>query len=499
MPASTRSIDHVVVLMLENRSFDHLFGYRKGVEGLKGTESNLQNPSKPPSATNPAFTVNNAAPFAVLVGQGPGHSINATNIQLSGSKAGPTPAQPATNQGFVASYVNELTFGDKVAHPTPQELGVVMQAFAPSLLPSINALADSFLVCDHWHAEVPGPTQPNRLYMHAATSFGYAHNVWTQVFKGPTIYNLLQAAGYTWATYEFDSNEVREFTQVSSQSANFKKFTDSFQADVKAGTLANYSFIAPRFLNQGNTLANSQHAPQDARYGDSLVADVYEALLSNPAVWNKCALVVIYDEHGGFFDHVIPPASGIPNPDGLNSPPPGDTASFAPPFAFDRLGLRVPAVIASPWVKAGTVDSTRYQHTSILGSVKKLFGLPNFLTRRDASANTFEGHFQELAAPRSDCPAKLPRAALAAITVGVDDPAHPANHPLDPIQKEQLLRAYWITRESHPKGPSIDSLPETQGEASKFIQDRYARHFGPPGKPGKLPPLPRRSKARRKK
>jgi phospholipase C len=498
MPKAARPIDHVVVLMLENRSFDHLFGFRPGVEGLHGTESNLSDPSKPPSSSNPAYPVDSAAPFAVLVGQGPGHSINATNIQLSGTKAGPTAAQPATNKGFVASYLNELSFGDKVAHPTPDQVHVVMQSFSKTALPSLNALADQFLLFDHWHAEVPGPTQPNRLYMHAATSFGYAHNVWTQVFKGPTIYNLLQSAGFTWASYEFDTNEVREFSQISSQSANFKKFADSFLTDVQAGTLPSYSFIVPRFLNQGNSLANSQHAPQDARSGDNFIADVYEALVKNPAVWMKTALIVIYDEHGGFYDHVVPPASGIPNPDGICSPPPGDAASFAPPFAFDRLGLRVPAVLASPWVKAGSVDSTRYQHTSVLATLKKLFGLPEFLTKRDASANTFEGHFQDLSAPRADCPLQLPRATLPPITVAPDNPAHPANHPLDPVQKEQLLRAYWLTRESHPHGPSIDSLPETQGAASQFIQDRYAKHFGPPGKPGKLPPLPRQANAGRK-
>ncbi|HVR84048.1 MAG TPA: alkaline phosphatase family protein, partial [Planctomycetota bacterium] len=465
----------------------------------KGTESNLLNPAAPASSNNPSFAVNSQAPFAVLVGQGPGHSIDATNLQLSGNKTGPTAQSPAMNKGFVLSYDHELIFGDKVPSPTPAQLEVVMQSFAPSALPSLNALADAFLVCDAWHAEVPGPTQPNRLYMHAATSFGYAHNVWTQIFKGPTIYDHLQAAGCTWATYDFDSNEVREFSSVNQQSANFKKFADAFKVDVAAGTLANYSFIVPRFLNQGTNLANSQHAPQDARYGDNLVADVYEALVSNPAVWSKTALIVTYDEHGGFYDHVIPPSAGIPNPDGLNSPPAGDKASFAPPFAFDRLGIRVPTVIASPYTKAGTVDSTRYQHTSILATVKKLFGLPSFLTKRDASAATFEAHLSELGAPRTDTPSKLPRAALPAITASLDDPAHPANHPLDTIQKEELLRAYWLTQDAHPNGPSIDDLPNTQSAASDFIQKRYAKKFGPPGKPGKLPPLPRSAAAPRVK
>jgi phospholipase C len=492
--ATTSNIKHFIILMMENRSFDHLFGYRSGVEGLKGSEANLLDPTKPASSANPSFKVNGAAPYAVLAGQGPGHSLNATNMQLAGTKAGPTVQAPATNNGFVASYRNEMVFADKIQQPTTAQLEVVMQSFSPAQLPSLNALADAFLVCDHWHAEVPGPTQPNRLYMHAATSFGYAHNVWTQVFPGASIYGHLQDAGFTWATYEFDTNEIREFSQISPQSANFKKFAPSFQADVQANTLAAYSFIVPRFLNQGNTLANSQHAPEDARYGDNLIADVYETLASNPALFSQSALIITYDEHGGFYDHVIPPASGIPNPDGIDSPPPSDKASFAPPFAFDRLGLRVPAVLVSPWIKAGTVDSTRYQHTSVLSTVKQMLGLPSFLTKRDASAASFESHFQELKTPRTDFPTKLPRATPPAITVSPDDPAHPSNHPLDTIQKEQLLRAYWITQASHPNGPSIDDLPQTQGEASKFIQDRYARHFGPPGKPGTLPPLPKKAK-----
>jgi len=112
--ANSSNIKHFIVLMMENRSFDHLFGYRSGVEGLKGAESNLLDPTKPASSTNPSFRVNSAAPYAVLAGQGPGHSLNATNMQLSGSKAGPTAQAPATNSGFVGSYRNEMVFADKI-------------------------------------------------------------------------------------------------------------------------------------------------------------------------------------------------------------------------------------------------------------------------------------------------------------------------------------------------------------------------------------------------
>jgi phospholipase C len=476
MPKSTR-IQHVVVLMLENRSFDHIFGYRPGVNGLKGDEFNLLKPSAPVSAANSPYRVSNGAPYAVTVGEGPGHSFPDANEQLCGDKAGPSASLPARNIGFVSNYQTELVVGDKVNNATPADIRVVMESFPPVMLPSINALADAFCLCDNWYSEVPGPTQPNRLYMHAATSFGYVHNVWTQTFAGRTIYNSLQDAGCTWATYDFDQNEVLEFKQVSTETANFKIFDNDFAADVKSGKLPNYSFVVPRFFAKDQP-ANSQHAPQDARYGDNLVADVYEALRSNPDVWMKSVLIVTYDEHGGFYDHVVPPSKGIASPDGIASPPPGDTASWVPKFAFDRLGMRVPAVIASPWVAKGQVDSTAFQHTSVLATLKSLYALPKFLTRRDAQARPFDGLFQKASKARSDTPATLPRVALPKITVPKSDPAHPANQPLDETQKEILRGVHGLTASSHPEGPSIDTLPKTQGDAADHIRKRYQKHFG---------------------
>ena len=480
-------IDHVVVLMLENRSFDHIFGFRGGVNGLSGNEFNLLDPSRAQGDSNPAITVDNQAPYAVLAGQGPGHSVHATNYQLCNDKAGPNPGLAATNNGFVRNYKDTLRT-DHVPNPSRDAIRVVMQSFSPDKLPSINALADAFCICDNWFAEVPGPTQPNRLYMHAATSTGFALNNWKRVLDVRTIYNSLADKGLSWATYSFDANEVLEFSQVSGNTANFKLFEDAFKADAAQDALATYSFIVPRFFNSKNGaaatggLANSQHAPQDARYGDNLIADVYEALRSNPQVWNKSALIVIYDEHGGFYDHVVPPARDIPNPDGISSPTQGDP-SFAPDFGFDRLGLRVPALIVSPWVKAGRVDSTRYQHTSVLATLKKIFGLGAFLTQRDAAANTFEGLFNELDQPREDTPATLPRAELPEITMAADDPAHPANQPLDADQRDLLMRVFHLTQGSQPAALTAAILPVTQGEAHDFIRASYNQHFGAIGGP----------------
>jgi phospholipase C len=473
--------------MLENRSFDHIFGYRPGVNGLKGSESNLLDPSKPESTTNPSFPVNNGAPWAVTTGEGPGHSLHAANWQLCNNSNGPTAANPASNNGFVKGYNLELTMADKVKNPSHEDIEVVMQSFAPARLPSINALADAFVLCDAWYSEVPGPTQPNRLFMHSATSSGYTHNVWSRKFDNRTIYNNLQDAGFSWATYEQDQNEVREFTQVSSQNQNFKKYDESFAADVKAGTLANYSFVIPRFMNAKDAMANSQHAPEDVRYADNFIADVYEALRSNPDVWNKSVLIVTYDEHGGFYDHVVPP-SPVPNPDGINSPPPGDV-SWAPTFDFTRLGFRVPAVICSPWVPAGRVDSTPFQHTSVLATLKKMFGLKDFLTKRDASARSFDYLFDEQAA-RTDTPEKLPRAALPTVSQDDDHPTHPANEPMDATQKSLVLSAFQLTQSSFRKDQGLNDLPNTQAEGAKFIQDAYVKHFGKHGRPGVRPRRP---------
>jgi phospholipase C len=370
----------------------------------------------------------------------------------------------------VKSYRDALRH-DHIAAPTPDQLAVVMESFLAARLPAINALADAFCLCDHWFSEVPGPTQPNRLYIHMGTSAGFVHNVWNNLFDNRTIYNSLEDAGKSWATYDFDANEVKNLTKASRDPSRFKRF-DQFSADVRSGALACYSFIVPRMFNADQP-ANDQHAPRDARYADHLIADVYEALVGNEALWKKTALIVTYDEHGGFYDHVIPPARGIPNPDGINSPPPGDQGSWVPHFAFDRLGLRVPAIIASPWVKKGKVDSTRYQHTSVLATLKKLFGLEEFLTKRDASATAFDSLFSELPAPRTDYPPKLPRPPLPELPPR-DDPNHPANQPLDSLQ-EDILQGLRVLRAGKEEGLEAMSAPTTQGDAANYVRNCYDR------------------------
>src|ERR1051326_4416534 len=314
---SARKIDHVIVLMLENRSFDHIFGFRSGVEGLKGDEENLADPSQPAGEGNPSFFVDNGAPYMVPVGNGPGHSINATNIQLFGDKNPPKSAK-AQNDGFVKSYHGNL-IADHVRHPSFHDERVVMQSFSAARLPSINHLADEFVLCDQWYSEVPGPTQPNRLFAHAATSIGLTHNVWDLPINASTIYDELDKAGRDWAFYYYDLSDSDSFPALKGQVDRILQF-GAFAQMSSAGTLPSYSFLCPRYSDtpQGDK-ANSQHAPYDVRYGEYLIADVYEALRNGP-LWEKSLLIVTYDEHGGYYDHVAPPVTGVSNPDGLSSP-----------------------------------------------------------------------------------------------------------------------------------------------------------------------------------
>src|SRR5262249_6504932 len=194
------NIHHFVVLMLENRSFDHMFSFRRDVEGLtKRKHVNRLDPSKPVDNGNPEVAAAEGADFEIVTKHalGPFHNVVDVNVQLAGSIAEPG-ATPAMN-GFVESYHEAFT-QDVRREPSTHELAVGMQSFTPGALPAISQLADSFALCDHWFCEVPGPTHPNRLYVHAGTSAGFAHNVFDRTLNLVTIYELLERHHQTWAT-----------------------------------------------------------------------------------------------------------------------------------------------------------------------------------------------------------------------------------------------------------------------------------------------------------
>ena len=387
---------HIVVLMLENRSFDHMLGYLGTPNGLTGAESNPVDPTSPAS---PEVPVSNAAAWTGDLDIDPSHTFEGVNVQLFGSD--PAPAQPParTNHGFVLDYARQP--GNTAAGARG-----IMKCFAPDRVPVLSTLAREFAVCDRWFSSVPSQTWPNRFFAHCGWSGGFLDNK-VRVYDMRTIYDNLSDAGIDWAIYFHDIPHSLALTSVRNRAGDHVKlFNQAFESDCRGGTLPSYSFIEPRYFNFLGLQANDEHPPHDIRLGEELIAKVYESLRASQ-VWKSTLLVVTSDEHGGVFDHVLPPVCPAPN----------FTVSSNPPFDFKRLGPRVPTVVVSPYIPKGTVDSTTdYDHTSILASAKVLFDLPTFLTERDASAGTFWHLLSDNY--RSDTPEQLPRPGGAVPAAG---------------------------------------------------------------------------------
>lgn len=259
--------------------------------------------------------------------------------------------------------------------------------------------------------------------------------------------------------YYSDQNEVAQYSRINTQRQNFKLYESAFAADAAAGRLASYNFIIPRFAGSATDgPVTSMHPPQDVRPGDRLVAEAYAAVRNGPQ-WPQSLLVVTFDEHGGYFDHADPPAAV--NPDGIDSPAPGDNASFAPQFAFDRLGVRVPTLLASPYLGKGIVCSTPLQHTSVLATVRKLFGIDGSLTKRDASASAFNELF--LTTPRTDAPSALARPAgkfqFDATQAATDD------------MMSEMAR-HWRRATGGLPGAQAALLPTSQDEVHRFLRSQ---------------------------
>ncbi|CAL4957575.1 unnamed protein product [Urochloa decumbens] len=403
-------IKNVVVLALENRSFDHMLGWTRRllglpVDGLTGAECN------PNSTTSTSSSICVSADADLVVPDDPGHSFEDVLEQVFGTRnlsaaaaAAAAAAQPSMS-GFVRSAlsINSLLSS------------FVMRAFRPSLLPTFSTLAPSFAVFDRWFSSIPGPTQPNRLYLYSATSHGSTAHDKLNLLLGypqPTIFDSLAADGHDFAVYFKTIPTVLFYRRLRSlryASRRFHRYDTAFLAHARRGTLPALSVIEPRYFDLAGTPADDDHPAHDVGNGQRLVKEVYEALRAGPQ-WNQTLLVVTYDEHGGFYDHVATPTAGVPSPDGIRGPPP-----FF--FRFDRLGVRVPTIMVSPWIRKGTVvgrpdgptETSEFEHSSIPATIKKIFNLSSdFLTKRDAWAGTFEHIFTELEQPRTDCPETLP-------------------------------------------------------------------------------------------
>ncbi|XP_058205788.1 non-specific phospholipase C4-like [Rhododendron vialii] len=396
-------IKTVVVLVQENRSFDHMLGWMKSlnpeINGVTGSEYNLLSTSDP-NSTRITF-----AKHSLYVDQDPGHSVQAMYEQVFG--------QPWSSES--ATKKLEPTMSGFAQNAERTETGMsttVMNGFDPDAVPIYKELVAEYAVCDRWFAAVPASTQPNRLFVHSATSHGATSNDTLKLIEGfpqKTIFESLDESGFSFGIYyqyppaTLFYRNLRKLKYLK----NFHQFDIEFKNHCKEGKLPNYVVVEQRFWDLKILPGNDDHPSHDVYEGQKFVKEVYEALRSSPQ-WNEMLFIIMYDEHGGFFDHVPTPVAGVPSPDGIVGPEPYN-------FQFDRLGVRVPVIMISPWIERGTVlhgpsgpyPTSEFEHSSLPATVKKIFDLKEFLTKRDAWAGTFEGVLSR-SSPRTDCPVTLP-------------------------------------------------------------------------------------------
>lgn len=429
-------INHIVVVMLENRSFDNVLGYlypwSATFEGVDGNQTIQRNPyngqSYPPTPdcalTDPNPDPNEKYEFVYMqLFDPPLNPFVPPTYPPPGSDVKPAPIpDPITSTpamtGFVADYASSLQAkGVTNVDPT-----IIMNCLARGSVPVISALARNYMVCDHWFSSVPSQTFANRSFACAGTSSGYVDNQWDKPFgifvnDTPTIFNMLEAAGKSWAVYYggplFLCNAFLTQKQLDPYAldASQRRFWPykKFLTDVtSAATFPAYSFIEPNFIGSPWTGPETDEHPQaspfeedgpsNVEYGEALLGQIYAALRQSPE-WESTLLVVLFDEHGGTFDHVPPPANAVA-PDSVVVPfcEPGGSN-----FTFTRYGVRVPAVLVSPWAPPKAVSNTVYDHTSLLRMVIETFGLTGNLGNREAQANSLTPALTE-PTPRTDSP-----------------------------------------------------------------------------------------------
>lgn len=378
-------IEHVVALVLENQSFDRLVGLTPRVDGVD-PQAPRSNPDSEQSTTILQNLATQATDYnPARMDFDPKHDYDDVRQQIQG---------PC--EGFVDNFVQNYRTGN------PRE---IMAYYDADYLPALNALATQFVVCDRWFCSVPGPTWPNRFYINAGTSLGHvdmpslAHfDPALHKYDQPTIFERLSEAvpKIDWRIYFHDFSQTTLLTQQVRYAANYR-YMFSFYEDCKdAATFPQYAFLEPKYFWPEE---NDQHPTSDIRRGDALIASVYNALLGNEELWNSTLFVILYDEHGGFYDHVDPSelpykVKAVP-PDAHTTPPPDN-------FAFDLFGPRVAAVLVSPWLDSGVLHGV-YDHTSLLKYLTQKWTLGT-LGNRVAAANSFAGEIIWRATVRTIAP-----------------------------------------------------------------------------------------------
>ncbi len=350
-------IRHVLVVMMENRSFDHYFSQLRA-RGVTDVEAPPEGWSNPRADGTPVPRYHETQ----LCVRDTNHEWEGSFHQWNNGR----------NDGFVTT---NNPMGERA-----------MGYFDEADIPFYYGLARTFAIGDHYFASVMGPTWPNRYYMLAATSFGFTYNA---PYGGDTadapamhILRRLDEAGYEWRDYAGDLRLTALFPWygiVRTETREHYRNHTQLMADLRSGDLPAFAFIEPRYQGTGET-RQDEHPPGTPQSGERFVEGIVRALMASPA-WSSSALFINYDEHGGFADHVPPPEACAPD----------DHAPFDNRFmptadgSFRRYGFRVPFIVVSPYAKRGYVSHTVYDHASVLRFIEARFGLAA-MTGRDANA-----------------------------------------------------------------------------------------------------------------
>jgi phospholipase C len=434
MPADP--IEHVVVLILENQSFDRMVGLIPGVDGVD--LSKLR--TNPNSAAGTQVTQNPSS--QARMDFDPPHDYDDVVAQITDAGV------PCA--GFVDTFLKSNSKGD------PNE---IMAYYDSGTLPALENLAMSFVICDRWFSSVPGPTWPNRFFVHSGTSLGHIDmpsivhfDPAIHLYNQATVFERISEAGKRWLIYFEDFAQTTLMTRQLPFAANYR-YMRSFEADCNdAANFPDYVFLEPKYFWPGQ---NDQHPTSDIRRGDALIAQVYNAIRQNEALWNSTLLVVLYDEHGGFYDHVNPR-----EPAHLAKAVPPDANVTPEGFSFNSFGARVPALLISPWLDAGVLHGI-YDHTSLLKYLTAKWSL-GALGNRTAAANNFADELVWRSSPRTNAPSSL---------IAMQMPEDPK--PTDLSEHQQALVSYSRYLESKlaaaaPAGPAREAALAQVG--SRLLQ-----------------------------
>lgn len=363
-PPATLPVEHIIVLMQENRSFDHYFQKLRayGQQDVDVAPDDFSNPDKHGKKV-PIFHDQTYCFLDTL------HSWTASHIQYNAGKM----------DGFVITSEGKADDDDDIPPGLPQEMfggARAMAYYDHTDLPYYYELASQFSIADRYFSSLLGPTWPNRMFLYAASSYGITTNV-PAVEDKTTIFDLLAEAGVSYSIYADETPGVAVFSPDLQRHKDHVKPLNALYTDLQAGKLAQVVFADPIFGNH-DIMSVDEHPPSIAPLGQKHIALILNELMAS-SVWSKSVAFLVYDEHGGLWDHVPPPPACIPD---IYSP---HLKADDIPGEYDRYGFRVPMITVSPFAKKHHVSHRVYDHTSIVRFIESRFKLPA-MTKRDANA-----------------------------------------------------------------------------------------------------------------